>query len=369
MTSNKSATGDNHRERFYRSVAETLALLHAASGRDRVHAMAEVARVLASTMQLPLVWIGRVAPGLDDIDVIAVSGRAAAYTESLRQTPVGGQPRHAGPLRLALRDRQPRFAVIEAPEFAPWRVRAQRFGLVAIIAAATHTKDGGRLTLAAYPEDASWADDHDFTDWAQRLVVELARFWDDQALLERTQRINRYRDAQRRIQRALLEQPYPEAVYRSLANALVDVAGAAAVSVFAVDGQEPLLRRVALAGPHADAMRALPPLPRHAEGPVIYTPTRAFMGGRPVVRMRPSEHSDIAAAWKRDELKDLGALGCWPIFADSRRQAAGVFAVVTEETDAFDHEMWTLLDEIAEATGLALRQHEQRAALAYERER
>ena len=365
----KPVITDNHRERFYRSVAETLVLIHAATGRDRVHAMAEVAQVLASAMQLPLVWIGRVAPGSDEIDVMAVSGRAAGYTESLRQDPRDGQPRHAGPLRLALREQRPRFAVIESSEFAPWRERAQRFGLVAIIAAATQTKDGGHLTLAAYPDDVSWANDHDLTDWAQRLVVELARFWDDQALLERTQRINRYRDAQRRIQRVLLEQPYPEAVYRSLADALVDVAGAAAVGVFAVDGQESLLCQVALAGPHAEALRKLPTPPRHGQGPVIYTPTRAFMSGRPVVRMNPSEHSDIAPEWQREDLKDLGALGCWPIFADSRQQPAGVFAIVTEESDAFDHEMQALLDEIAEATGLALRQHAQRAALAYERER
>jgi len=136
-----------------------------------------------------------------------------------------------------------------------------------------------------------------------------------------------------------------------------------------VDGQEPLLRQVAIAGPHADALSQLPTPSRFGQGPMIHTPTRAFMSGRPVVRMHPSEHSDIAPDWKRDDLKDLGALGCWPIFAESRRQPAGVFAIITEESDAFDHEMQALLDEIAEATGLALRQHQQRAALAYERER
>lgn len=360
---------DDHRERFYRSVAETLALIHAATGRDRVQAMAEVARVLASTMRLPLVWIGRVAPGSDEIDVLAVSGRASVYTRSLRLSPQAGQPRHAGPLRLALREQRPRFALIEAPEFAPWRERAQRYGLIAIIAAATPTADGGQLTLAAYPDDASWARDHDFTDWAQRLVVELARFWDDQALLERNQRIQRYREAQRRIQRVLLEQPNPDAVYRSLASALVDVAGAAAAGVFSVDGEQPLLRQVTLAGPHAGAFQHLPPPPRYDQGPVIRTPTRAFMSGRPVVLTHPSDRPDLAPGWQREGLRELGALGCWPIYADPNRQPAGIFVVVTEEPDAFDHEMRTLLDEIADATGLALRQDEQRVALAFERER
>ena len=90
--------------------------------------------------------------------------------------------------------------------------------------------------LAAYAGEDTPALERRLLDWAQRLADELARFWDHQALLERNLRMNRYRDAQRTIQRALLDQPDPEAVFRTLAQSLVDIAGAAAVDVYVVDG-------------------------------------------------------------------------------------------------------------------------------------
>ena len=61
MVSEEQA-GAGLRSRFYQSVAETLTLLHTAPGYDRQLAMGEVARILAATMELPLVWIGRRAP-------------------------------------------------------------------------------------------------------------------------------------------------------------------------------------------------------------------------------------------------------------------------------------------------------------------
>ena len=93
--------------------------------------------------------------------------------------------------------------------------------------------------LAAYAGKGTPALSGDLLDWAQRLADELARFWDHQALLERNLRMSRYRDAQRTIQRALLDQPDPEAVFRTLAQSLVDIAGAAAVDVHVVDDDGP----------------------------------------------------------------------------------------------------------------------------------
>ena len=65
------------RERFYRSVAETLVLLHTAPGYDRRLALTQVAETLSSIMELPLVWIGRVEPGSSRVEVLAAAGSAA----------------------------------------------------------------------------------------------------------------------------------------------------------------------------------------------------------------------------------------------------------------------------------------------------
>jgi diguanylate cyclase (GGDEF)-like protein len=368
----KQARGEL-RERFYRSVAETLSLLHTAPGYDRRLALTEVARIIAATMDLPLVWIGRREPEHAAVEVLAAAGPEAGYAANLKISANEHEPGGRGPLANVLREGKARAVTIDAPEFAPWRDAALRHGLGSCIVAAATIRDGGQLTLAAYARTGAPLLSDELLDWAQRLADELARFWDHQALLERNLRMSRYRDAQRMIQRALLEQPDPAAVFRTLAQALVDVAGAAAVEVFAAEGNGELLQPVALVGPMAEAMQLLPVPARHSDGPAVYTPTLAFMQGMPVVRVRPAENPQAAAAWKQEPLADIGAVGCWPLFGVADATGAigkpsGVFAVVAAEADAFDAEMCLLVDEIADAAGLALRQHQQRSALLQKQE-
>ena len=362
------------RERFYRSVAETLALLHTAPGYDRKLALSRVAQMLSSIMELPLVWIGRVEPDSKLIQVHVAAGPAADYASHLRLSVDEDGAGGTGPTALAIREAQPRVVRVDAPEFAPWREAAEGHGLGWYIVAATTTNDGGRLTLSAYARPGPLQLGAELLDWAQRLADQLGRFWDHQTLLEREVRLRRYRDAQRAIQRALLEQPDPAAVYRTLARALVEVAGAAAVDVLAGDQHGQMLRRMALVGPLAEAIADLPDPPCHSDGPVIYTPTLAFMRGTPVVRVHPPQNPDMAEAWRNPALAGAGAVGCWPLFAAARADASahgavGVFVVVAQEPDAFDAEMCNLLDEIADAAGLALKQHDQRRVLFEEQAR
>ena len=362
------------RERFYLSVAETLTLLHTAPGYDRRQAMHAVAGTLAASMDLPLVWIGRSeAPGAAP-ETIAAAGPARAYVDSLRLSADEADPHGRGPVAIVIRHGGARVTRVDAPEFAPWREAARSFGFGSCIVAAADTRDGGKLTLAAYARQDGPVLGEDLLDWARRLANELARFWDDQALLERELRLHRYRNAQRTIQRALLEQPDPQAVYSTLAQALVEIAGAAAVDVYIDDGGA-LLRRTALAGPMAEAMRLLPVPPRHSAGPKPFTPTLAFMQGRSVVRTCPAANAQMSGAWRNEPLSRMGAVGCWPLFATRGSapglgmEPTGVFVVVTLEPDAFDAELCRLLDEVADAAGLALAQHQQRHALRQEQER
>ena len=253
------------RERFYLSVAETLALLHAAQGKNGRQAMIEIAGILASTMDLPLVWIGRRQPEQSEVEILAAAGSEASYADSLRLSTDVNSPAGHGPTANALREERPLAMPIDAADFLPWRDLARQHGFGACIVAASRTRDGGQLALAAYSRADAPSLDEELLDWEQRLVDELARFWDHQMLLERALRMGRYRDAQRTIQRKLLEQPDPGSVYRTLAEALADIAGAAAVDVFAADEGSDILRRMALVGPIADTVRSLPP--RHNTAP------------------------------------------------------------------------------------------------------
>ncbi len=364
------------RERFYRSVAETLSLLRTASGHDRRQTLLEVSQILAVTMDLPLVWIGRREPYLAEVTVLAAAGPAQDYASSLQLSRDEHAPGGSGPVGIVLRQESARVTPVDAAEFAPWRKAARRHGFGACIVAVSRTHDEGQLVLATYSRKSGPALGEELLDWAQRLVDELSRFWDHQVLLERSDRMSRYRDAQRAIQRALLEQPDPEAVYRTLAQALAEIAGAAAVDVLAADGAHGMLRRVALVGAMADVLLGLPMPPRHDESSMVMAPTRAFMQGSPVIVRHPGDAAQGESPWwRRELLEHAGAVGCWPLFASPPdasgmpRIPVGVFVVITTEADAFDSEMCRLLDEIADAASLALRQHAQRGALLREQER
>lgn len=361
------------RSRFYQSVAETLTLLHTGPGYDRQQAMSEVVRILSGTMELPLVWIGCCAPDQSNVVVMAAAGKEAAYASSLVLSRRADDPNGNGAAGRALREHRAQAMMAEDAGFAPWRAMARRHGLTSCFAAASATRDGGQLVLAAYASDETSPLSDSLLDWVQRLADELGRFWDQHALLERNERMSRYRDAQRTIQRALLEQPDPDAVYRTLAQSLVDIAGAAAVDVHVLDDDNHL-RRVALAGPMADAMRDLSPETWTGAGVHTPLPMKTAVQGTPHIRIRPREHDDMSSSWRIPPLDGMGAAGCWPLVppAPGERTSgvqAGVFAVVTREEDAFDEEMCRLLEEISEATGMALRQHLRRRALLEEQQR
>lgn len=196
---NQDEAGGALRERFYRSVAETLALLHRSEHHDRSRVLMQVAEALARHMRVPLVWIGRIAPGQVRIDIDVAAGDARGYIEGLELSRAPDVQGGRGPVGTTLRDGVPRVVTLDTPSLAPWRERAERFGLVSAIFAASKTADGGQLVLSAYAGDDSWTEHDDLIEWAQRLVDELARYWDHCALLARNQRLSRYRDAQRRI--------------------------------------------------------------------------------------------------------------------------------------------------------------------------
>src|SRR5574337_2200179 len=103
MDSQQQAGGEL-RERFYRSVAETLALLHAPPDPDRRRTLSTIAGVLASTMDLPLVWIGRREADRNEVEVVAAAGTAAAYAVALKLSADASVPGGRGPVGMVLRE-------------------------------------------------------------------------------------------------------------------------------------------------------------------------------------------------------------------------------------------------------------------------
>ena len=374
VTSLERARG-HLRERFYQSVAETLNLLHARSGEDRRLVMAEVARTLTSTIDLPLVWIGRREANQSRIEIVAAAGTAKSYTSSLKLSSDENDPGGQGPLGRLYRQGGAHNLSIDDSSFAPWHERAVRYGFGSLISAVCSTREGGQISLSFYASAHGPSLNAELVEWAQRLVNELARFWNDHALLERNQRLARYRDAQRAIQQTLLNQPGPEAVYNTLVQELAEVAGAAAVGVRLVSDATDDLSWAALAGAMSAAMRRLPTPQKNASGPRVVPPVQAYQERRPIIQTRPASQLDAAPLWRVPEMAHITATGCWPLFVksddDPTAQATpvGVIVIITVDEDTFDVEMCRLIDEICDAAGVALGQHHRRHALVLEQQR
>src|SRR3546814_8395572 len=115
-------------------------------------------------------------------------------------------------------------------------------------------------------------------------------------------------------------------------------------------------------------MLTLPMPPRQQHGPRTIAPTQAFMQGTPVIRRKPAAGTPSDNPWRPELSEHAGAVGCWPLFSGPvdgtdpiMRTPTGVFVVLTAEPDAFAEEKCRLLDELADAAGLALRQQDRKS--------
>src|SRR5512139_3101500 len=138
VTGDAQAAGLELRSRFYQSVAETLTLLHTAPGYDRRLAVIEIARILAATMSLPLVWIGRRAPDESIVQVLAAAGPESGYATALHLSNRADDPGGGGPVGVALRERRAQAVSVDAPMFAPWQATAAQHGFSSCAAPTSH---------------------------------------------------------------------------------------------------------------------------------------------------------------------------------------------------------------------------------------
>lgn len=139
-------------EQFYRSLLAMGRILRD-SLEDAVDTVFQrVAEQLAGDLELPVVWIGRLAPGATWVQVVATAGAAREYTEGLRISSLADIPEGRGPGGRVLRSGEGVIAgdVVNAPDFAPWRERAIRFALGGNMTAAATVGDGGQVIIGLF---------------------------------------------------------------------------------------------------------------------------------------------------------------------------------------------------------------------------
>lgn len=324
-----------------------------------------IVNTLAHHLKAPLLGIGFINPRTGHIRIRTSAGPAKAYFSNVTLSASADVPEGRGPGGRALSASHvmqvDNFA--EDPTFDPWRIQAQRFGLVGSITAPFKTRRGQQGFLNMYR-----AADTPFPEGAANLLQQLAR--DIGGALDRIhaqrelRRLHSYEDALDTINQMLLKNPAPEAIFRLLVETIVAHTDAPIAYVRLIDPQTELAEVVSHCG--KDAERVLKtqwsinlqgPLGKGITGTVYRT-------GREFVVPDALSHQDFAH-WQEflKALKLRGAAG-FPIGERDKKPEAVLF-VGSRQPSYFSRPILKLLGRLAGNASLALSSHRQRERLEY----
>ncbi len=356
-------------EQFYRSLLAMGRILRDGL-EDAVDAVFQrVADQLADDLRLPVVWIGRLAPGAAWVQVVATAGPAREYTEGLRISSLADIPEGQGPGGRVLRSGGGVIAgdVVNAPDFAPWRERAIRFALGGNMTAATPVGDGGQVIIglfhpigAAFPEATA--------PLLAGLVEDLAAFLRQQATAKDYVRLQSYHRAAIAAQQELLRQESPQAMYHRLVD--IVVAQTAAIGAYIVTpgtGGEGL-GIVAMAADDRALCVAMeqvylsPDLPIGAQRDILAH--RAFREKSPQGPVGLPLSPDMQALQQgHPALLRIRAAMAFPVFAGDAAETVAVLVIQGDDPGHFTPALQQLLAQLATSLGLGLSQWQQCCAL------
>ena len=356
-------------EQFYRSLLAMGRILRD-SLEDAVDTVFQrVAEQLAGDLELPVVWIGRLAPGATWVQVVATAGAAREYTEGLRISSLADIPEGQGPGGRVLRSGGGVTAgdVVNAPDFAPWRERAIRFALGGNMTAAATVGDGGQVIIGLF-HHIGGAFPGATAPLMTGLVQDLAAFLRQQATAKDYVRLQSYQEAAIAAQQELLRQENPQAMYQRLVDIVVAqtaaigayivtlVADGEGLGIVAMAADDPTLRtameQVYIAqdlrnGAHRDVLASLAFREKSPQGPV----------GSPLSPDMQALQRHYPAL-----LRIRGAMA-FPVFAGDAAEPAAVLLIQADDPGHFTPPLQQLLAQLATSLGLALSQWRQHCAL------
>lgn len=357
-------------KRFYHALAEVLRLTRPENTISPLTLLQEVTERLTEIIQAPLVWIGCLGPRESWVRIHAAAGSAQGYIEGLLVSRDPHLPEGQGAVGMALRSGRPQViadvyrAWDKKPQFTLRLDRAKRFGLGGSLAAAAQRRGGGFVTLSFYQRHGAFFS-AEISELADHIVHALAAYLDHQVDATRMVRLEGYREAQRQFQQSLLSQPDSEHVYDFLAESIIRHTDTVGVDILLIQEGASAMNSWGTFGPLAEAIRRLP-IPTMD----LHTlPGRAWMARKPQFRVRPAEDPDLPPLWREAPLSEVGTVGAWPIQLSKNAYPVAVVALVARTEDAFSPELCEHIEEMVQATALALHECDLRRALCVERDR
>ena len=347
---------------FYAALAETLRVLRSDDRREVAETLQTLVVTLCDVLGACAVFVGRLPKGRTWLDIVASAGSARDGVEGLMISADPNRAESQGPAGRALRLGLPQHATVDDPIFAAWSQQARSLGIAGILAAAGRTETGEAILLGVHYAKTNQVLDA-AAEVVQRIADELARFLDRQAYVARVFRLERYRNALRKIQHRLLSAVDEASVYDILAQTLVAETDAEEVEVFIPDAGQ--FKRCAMAAAHSQSGG-------HSPG--------ALPG-----ECRPDGHADLlAAVWSsrshrvlawsacgqnpaarrdRSPRVETGVLAGWPILAVGSDEVVAVVTLMARSPHAIDVELQDLASSIMESAAMALRQVRDRARI------
>lgn len=235
------------------------------AGEDLPGLFARVTDHLATSLELPLVWIGRVPPGRTDVEILAASGPARELI--LGQPPVIDPERPEGRglsgRALASGDIRTVEDFLEDPAFSYWKNDLLKWGIRSGLADSSPLGDGSILLLQMFRKTPG-SFSGEMIRLLSGLLEDLVSFVDRQALEREGQRHSEYREVIREAQKAFWGASTPDSYFDSLVRIIVAQIGATGATVSSIEGEK--MTVLAQAGvtpspiPRENRKRSSPPL-------------------------------------------------------------------------------------------------------------
>ncbi len=321
------------------------------------------ADLLVGRLDLPLVMVSTLLPDDQGLQIVALSGRAAAY---LRGFDSGDERQRGGgvlyPARAALRQDAPLRLKIATTEALPWVERARRFHLGGCLQIPFQDDGGGRWVLSLYCHERGRLP-HFSASLTEQLRKTLRQFLERRSDARELLRLRRYQSAALRVQQELLREKSSESSWQRLVEILVNETPVSSAWVAARKSNTSLLAIRALASRDASHLQTLQGLDLSLD-PSLWPQGQSFVGQawrerRPLgpAPLFPPGDTPAGADPQRHP-PPLGSAMVWPIFISENSEPRAALVVEADHSQWFNEALRNLLTQISESFSLSLEQRE-----------
>ena len=317
------------------------------------------AETLVKDINLGLVWIGNVN---EDgwVKIKGAAGDAIGYIHNLRVAIDEKSPYGKGPTGISLRSGK--ISILrnfDDPKFKLWRQMAKAYGLGQAAGVPFEDFYGRKWITMMYARV-----DREMPEYIEDLLDDLSKnlkiFVDRRLSYLEIQRLKGYQEDLTQIQKELIKNPPPDAVYKLAVEMITQYTDALTARVSVPEPDSEWMKVVSASGKHANTFLNQKIASKDpANHPYGNTSTgRAFRDKKPVIVNNPQADPSFQELWSiHPELK-IGAVGSWPIFSEKGTLPVAVLTIHSLNPKYFNQELRMLVEQVISNIETAINQYD-----------